>query len=205
VIQVARDLHLIFPSSSATAVTIRSMHLAAESASLARRKMKALSLAFVVAVILRVVSQYAISILWVRGVFFFHSVLVTYRSQDWHPFTWMFLCGTFSNAAITLEGWGWFLEWTLAFVGTGMLAGLNASLSYVLGTTLAWSAARFFLFDLRLTDIARAVINPYLVAQGLAFGTAASEDPRWSAFVSYLSLSKKFTSADHPSPRYWHL
>jgi hypothetical protein len=67
IIQVARDLHLIFPSSSATAITIRGMHLAADGGSMARRKMKALIQAFAFACIIRVVSQYAIGIFWVRA------------------------------------------------------------------------------------------------------------------------------------------
>jgi hypothetical protein len=66
IIQVARDLHLIFPSSSATAITIRGMHLAADGGSTARRKMRALIQAFSFACVVRVMSQYAIGILWVR-------------------------------------------------------------------------------------------------------------------------------------------
>ena len=66
IIQVARELHLIFPTPSATAITIRSLHLAAEGASSARRKMKALSWAFVIALVHRVASQYAVGLLWVR-------------------------------------------------------------------------------------------------------------------------------------------
>lgn len=71
VIHVARELRLIFPSFSATAMTIRSMHLATTGEAMAKLKMRALSIAFAVACILRVVSQYAIGILW-----------------DWHIFTW---------------------------------------------------------------------------------------------------------------------
>lgn len=68
IIYVARDLRLIFPSASATAITIRSLHLAAEGdhkSSTAQRKMKALSLAFVGSMGIRVASQYAIGLLWV--------------------------------------------------------------------------------------------------------------------------------------------
>lgn len=64
-VQVARELNLIFPSSSATAITIRSMHQAASGASMARHKLAALLYAFIFAVLLRVASQYAIGILWV--------------------------------------------------------------------------------------------------------------------------------------------
>lgn len=67
IIYVARDLGLIFPSSYATATTIRSMHLAAEGdSSDAQLKVKALVKAFSFSLALRVVSQYAIGILWVR-------------------------------------------------------------------------------------------------------------------------------------------
>lgn len=66
IIYVARELRLIFPSSYATAMTIRSMHRAAEGESSdARLKMKALVVAFSISLTLRVVSQYAIGILWV--------------------------------------------------------------------------------------------------------------------------------------------
>lgn len=53
--------------------------------------------------------------------------------------------------------------------------------------------------------IFRGVIGPVLVSRGLAFGTPLSDDPKWSAFVSYFSLASEFTTTDHPSPRYWLL
>lgn len=71
IIHVARELRLIFPSFSATAVTIRSMHTAGTGEAMAKLKVRALSIAFAGAVVLRVVSQYALGILW-----------------DWHIFTW---------------------------------------------------------------------------------------------------------------------
>jgi len=70
-VYVARELRLIFPTASATAMTIRSMHQAVTGAALAKKKMFGLSVSFAAAVIQRVVSQYAIGILW-----------------DWHFFTW---------------------------------------------------------------------------------------------------------------------
>lgn len=60
---------MVFPSSAATAITIRSMHLAAEGGTLALRKMRALSWAFVAAASLRVLSQYAMGLLWVSKAF----------------------------------------------------------------------------------------------------------------------------------------
>jgi hypothetical protein len=65
----ARDLHLVFPTPSATAVTIRDMHLASSSSGNdngeGRHKMRVLGLAFGFAGALRVVSQFAVGILWV--------------------------------------------------------------------------------------------------------------------------------------------
>lgn len=76
IVYVARELRLIFPTPSATAMTIRSMHQAVSGERIAKMKMKALSLAFSAALILRVTSQYAIGILW-----------------DWHIFTWFYIWG----------------------------------------------------------------------------------------------------------------
>lgn len=55
-------------------MTIRSMHAAATGELVAKMKMKALSIAFACAFVLRIVSQYAIGILW-----------------DWHIFTWFYV------------------------------------------------------------------------------------------------------------------
>jgi hypothetical protein len=61
------------------------------------------------------------------------------------------------------------------------------------------------LFSLKTTDMRRGVIGPILIARGLAFGTAASEDPEWALLMNYASLGSEFTTVDHPSPRYWLL
>jgi len=121
IIYVARELNLIFPTPSACALTIRSMHAAATGEAIAKLKMKALSYSFVFALLLRVISQYATGILW-----------------DWHIFTWFFIWGNYNNKAIALENWGWFIEWTPAFIGSGMLVGLNVALSFFGGSVLAW-------------------------------------------------------------------
>lgn len=122
IIYVAEELHLVFPSSAATAITIRSMHLAAEGGTLALRKMRALSWAFVAAASLRVLSQYAMGLLW-----------------DWHPFTWLFnLSSGDWKSMLVIESWGWLIEWSPAFMGSGMLAGINVSVSYYMGSILAW-------------------------------------------------------------------
>jgi uncharacterized oligopeptide transporter (OPT) family protein len=53
--------------------------------------------------------------------------------------------GISPNFAISLESWGWFIEWTPAFLGSGMLVGMNVAISYFVGTLLAWYALQSFL------------------------------------------------------------
>lgn len=147
------------------------MHAAVGGEAAAKLKMRALSIAFSGACLLRVASQYAIGILW-----------------DWHFFTWFFIWGNYSNHAIAVENWGWFFEWTPAFIGSGMLVGLNVAVSFWGGSLIAWG-----------------IIGPTLVKYGIAFGGAASDDPKWDGYINYFSLSTKYTTATHPSPRFWML
>jgi len=74
IIQVARELRLIYPSSTATAMTIRSMHAAGTGSAEAMKKLKALLGTFTAAIVHRVASYYAVGILY-----------------DWHIFTWFFI------------------------------------------------------------------------------------------------------------------
>jgi OPT family oligopeptide transporter len=172
IIYVARELKLVFPTPSATAMTIRSMHGAATGEAVAKMKMKALSFAFSGAFLLRVISQYATGILW-----------------DWHIFTWFFIWGGYKNQALAVENWGWMIEWTPAFIGSGMLVGLNTSLSFFFGSVLAWG-----------------IIGPALVHNGAAFGIQlAPDDPKWSGLVSFASLGTAASTKDTPSPRFWLL
>ena len=117
-------------------MTIRSMHGAVSGEVIAKMKMKALGIAFSISFVLRVVSQYAIGILW-----------------DWHIFTWFYIWGNYNNSAIAVESWGWYIEWTPAFIGAGILVGLNTSISFFMGSVLAWG-----------------VIGPALITSHAAFG-----------------------------------
>ena len=65
--------------------------------------------------------------------------LINFGLKDWHPLTWLYLLSN-SQTAIGVESWGWFLEWTPAFIGSGMLVGLNVAISYMMGSFLAWYA-----------------------------------------------------------------
>lgn len=148
------------------------MHQAVTGEAIAKKKMKGLSIAFVAALLLRVVSQYALGILW-----------------DWHFFTWFYIWGHFKNQALAVENWGWYLEFTPAFIGSGMLVGLNVSISFLAGSILAWG-----------------IIGPALVHNNKAFGIPLDGgDPKWEGLVTFASLGAKATRKDYPSPRYWLL
>jgi len=172
IIYVARELRLVFPTPSATAMTIRSMHGAATGEAIAKMKMKALGYAFSAALLLRVVSQYATGLLW-----------------DWHIASWLFIWSHHSNAALAIENWGWLIEFTPAFIGAGMLVGLNTAFSFFGGSVLAWG-----------------IIGPALVHNKAAFGVQMyPDDPNWSGLVSFASLGSHASSKDTPSPRFWLL
>ncbi|KAI0382777.1 oligopeptide transporter [Hypomontagnella monticulosa] len=170
VIQVARELKLLFPTATAVALTIRSMHAGAAGAREAMSKLKALGLAFTAALVQRVSSYYAIGILY-----------------DWHFFTWIHIWSGYTSWAMNIESWGWWFEWTPAFIGSGILIGMNSALSMFGGAVLAW-----------------AIIGPTLVHYGECIGKPQVEDdPRWADYYSFASLSN--LGHETPSPRYWLL
>jgi len=177
IIQVSRELRLLYPSSTATAMTIRSMHAAGTGSLEAMKKLKALLITFTGAIVHRVVSYYCIGILY-----------------DWHIFTWFFIWGNYNNAAIHAENWGWIIELTPAFIGSGMLVGLNVACSMMTGSILAWG-----------------VIGPLLVTTGECIGKRPygdptdpeTFDPKWQLYTSFTSLSN--IGEGTPSPRYWLL
>jgi hypothetical protein len=74
IIKVARELKLIFPTSSATAMTIRSMHATGQGGIDAIKKLKGLMISFFGSLVWRVASYYCIGIMY-----------------DWHIFTWFFI------------------------------------------------------------------------------------------------------------------
>ncbi|RPA81593.1 OPT superfamily oligopeptide transporter [Ascobolus immersus RN42] len=171
IIQMAKELNLIFPTATATALAIRSMHTVGGAAGkIAMKKSRALGYTFLICIIWRVVSQYALGILW-----------------DWHIFTWFFIWGGYKNQAIAFENWGWFFEWTPAFIGSGMLVGLNPAISFFAGNILAWG-----------------IIGPTLVRYGVAWGKPASTDPKWEGYINFYSFSLE-DPKNAPSPRYWLL
>ncbi|KAK8054637.1 oligopeptide transporter [Apiospora phragmitis] len=138
----------------------------------AMKRMKVLAWTFLAAISQRVASYYAVGILY-----------------DWHIFTWFFIWGNYQNAAIYVENWGWMFEWTPAFIGSGMLVGLNTALSLFGGTLFAWG-----------------ILGPILVRYGICHGRhLAPSDARWGEYKTYASLSDGTGPDDITSPRYWFL
>ncbi|KAL0474853.1 OPT oligopeptide transporter domain-containing protein [Neurospora intermedia] len=170
VVQVARELKLIFPTPTAVALTIRSMHAGAAGSIEAMKKLKCLGLAFGAALAHRIGSYYAIGILY-----------------DWHVFTWIHIWSGYKSWALNIESWGWYFEWTPAFIGSGILIGLNPAISMFAGSFMAWG-----------------IIGPVLVHYGECIGTQSyPDDPHWDSLYNFFSLQNlgKVT----PSPRYWLL
>ncbi|EGN94830.1 hypothetical protein SERLA73DRAFT_114279 [Serpula lacrymans var. lacrymans S7.3] len=157
-------LKLVFPSGVAAAYTIRSLHVGKHAARDATKKTKALILSFCFAITLRVVSEYAPGLLW-----------------DWHIFYALNRVGW--DWIIRAESWGWIWEWTPAFIGAGMLTGINSSYSFLGGSFLAW-----------------AIVGPAIVTTGQAFGIVA--DASIPGYMNYMDMSLT-DPINHPSPRYW--
>lgn len=110
------------------------------------------------------VSEYAPGILW-----------------DWH-WGWTLYSIGWQNA-IFVENWNWVFEFTPAFIGAGMLTGINASYSFFGGAILAWG-----------------IIAPALVTTGKAFGEMVS--PQYPGYMNYMNLVLD-DPVNAPSPRYW--
>ena len=146
---------LIFPDAVCTAVAIRTLHT---SPKIAKKQMVCLGLSFLAAFVWNIVRDYAPGIL-----------------REWHFFWWISL---FAGPTILAgENWGWgTVDTTPAFFGLGVIAGLNASLSFYGGNILAWG-----------------ILGPITVATGLTNGRELGPH-----HFQYLS-SKKGT------PRYWLL
>ncbi|MCJ1436204.1 hypothetical protein MMC27_005582 [Xylographa pallens] len=155
---------LVFPSAVAAAHTIRSLHVGKNAEANAKKKTNALIIAFCAAITLRCVSEYAPGILW-----------------DWHWSWTLYSLGW--KWIIAVESWNWVWEWTPAFIGVGMLTGLNASWSFLGGSALAWG-----------------IIGPALVTTGKAFGEAVSA--QYPGYMNYNSMILA-DPVNAPSPRYW--
>lgn len=170
IVNVARELNLVFPTATATAIAIRSMHSAGSGVKEAMSKIKALGISFCVAFTHIVVSQYADGIL-----------------HNWYVFGWFYIWSGYSNMALAAHNWGWYIQLTPAFFGSGMLVGINAALSWWLATLFAWG-----------------ILGPILVHFKIAGGIPIGEG-RWAGLISYNNMDSNGEDGALPSPRYWFL
>ncbi|KAL8292838.1 hypothetical protein RQP46_000532 [Phenoliferia psychrophenolica] len=159
---------LVFPTPSATALTIRSLHSGPAGAIVAKKKGFMLLYSFLGAILLRVVSQYAPGILW-----------------DWHPFWWLATWGW--KSALKADNYGFFWENTPAFLGAGILTGVNASLSLYFGGIFAWG-----------------FMAPLLMKLGATSSRDFSADYNGWAVINYTKMSFA-NPKGQVSPRYWIL
>lgn len=158
---VVQRTDLTFPSATAAAMTIRTLHTA-EGEAVGKRKAKYMAIAF------------ACAFAWVVGQFYFPRLL-----NYWNVFAWIYeASGNTATWAAQMESWRFYLSWTPAFIGVGMLTGTNASFSLELGSIMCWG-----------------ILGPLLVANGLATGSFDKADPG-------KNLRNYFSSLP-PSPRYW--
>lgn len=179
IINVSRELNLVFPSPTATAVAIRSMHSITNGAADAMRKVKALFYAFLGAFAHIIVCQYADGIL-----------------HNWHLFSWFYAWSGYTNWAQNIDNWGWYIQITPAFFGSGILVGLNTAFSWWGGTVVAWG-----------------LIGPLLVHYGECKGTRPYLDPeldpiiqeRWGVVAGFSRMTGIDKPGFIPSPRYWML
>jgi OPT family oligopeptide transporter len=121
--------NLVFPSPTATAVTIRSLHAVSDEGSTAKKQSQVIIWSFLATTIYQLLS-------------FFVPFI-----YDLHIFYWI---GNASNsqAIINIDTvWNWYIELNFSFIGGGMLMGTNTVLSIALGCIFAWAITSPILFN----------------------------------------------------------
>ncbi|KAH6957810.1 OPT oligopeptide transporter protein-domain-containing protein [Ilyonectria sp. MPI-CAGE-AT-0026] len=167
ILRLARQLSLYFPMGSASAITIRALHSGTDGTTQAKDNVRGITITFCISCVWSVATSYAPGILY-----------------TWNPFWWIYKWG--GHSIIAAVNWGWLSwSWSPSMIGMGMLIDLNASMSYLFGTVLAWG-----------------IIGPILVATGAAGGLAYSEV--YPDLVTYNAFDPTHF-VDLPSPRYWVL
>ncbi|KAI0238509.1 hypothetical protein L0F63_006157 [Massospora cicadina] len=123
---------LVFPSCTAAAHTIRSLH--ADAGEDSKRQTRWIVLSFALSTLFKLVSYFVPFIV------------------DMHPLYWVStLVGSTALKAIDLE-WGWKLQITTAFLGAGMMVSMNTALSFFFGNLLAWGVMGPAMYNLN-TDV----------------------------------------------------
>ncbi|KAI8806868.1 OPT oligopeptide transporter protein-domain-containing protein [Cladochytrium replicatum] len=160
---------LPFPSPRATAVIIQSVN-AAGGAEMAKKKTLAVFIAF--------------------GCIFSFMAIVYFVPvvQNWHIFYWLALAFPSDSEAYNnlmwANKWNFYIQWTFAFVGAGMMTPGNTVISLVFGTVLAWG-----------------IIGPLLYSKGVLTGPASCRFKMDKCVVG----GKAYVVTDLPSARYWLL
>ncbi|KAG7040313.1 hypothetical protein JMJ77_0001489 [Colletotrichum scovillei] len=120
ILQLARQMSLVFPLGTASAVTIQTLHSLEGSLGQARVHIKAISVSF------------AFSLIWSVGTSYAPGILYT-----WNPLWWIFKWGGRSVISAISRGWiSW--SWSPSMIGVGALIDLNVALSYLFGAILSW-------------------------------------------------------------------
>jgi OPT family oligopeptide transporter len=107
---------LVFPSPTAAAQTIKAFHKEKSSSGGQAR--------VILYVMLAVIAFLTLA--------FFLPII-----KDWHIFYWI---GQYSesNAFRDIDSWNWYIDWSPVYLGSGMLTGYNANLSYLFGSAIVW-------------------------------------------------------------------
>lgn len=112
---------LVFPSATVSAETIRSLHDSVEGELNSEKRAKVLVISFVVALVIKLVSW------WIPVLLEWHILYGIGKAAGSVPLM----------AADVL--WRWRLDVRLAFIGAGMLVGMNAASSFFAGSVAAWA------------------------------------------------------------------
>ncbi|KAH6980729.1 OPT oligopeptide transporter protein-domain-containing protein [Ilyonectria sp. MPI-CAGE-AT-0026] len=122
ILRLARQLNLVFPYGTASAVTIRALHSGSSEQGYGQTKdnVRGISITFLSSLVWSVATSYAPGILY-----------------TWNPFWWIYKWG--GHSIIAAINWGWVSwSWSPSLIGIGMLIDLNSALSLLFGTVLAW-------------------------------------------------------------------
>ncbi|KAJ9085043.1 hypothetical protein DSO57_1017734 [Entomophthora muscae] len=109
---------LVFPSATAAALTIRSLHTCDNEDS--KRQTRWIIWSFLLSTVYKIIS-YFVPVINNLRILYGLSLAFDYRQL----------------ATVDLT-WGWKIQITTAFIGAGMMIGMNTSLSFLAGTVLAW-------------------------------------------------------------------
>ncbi|KAJ3299850.1 hypothetical protein HK104_006587 [Borealophlyctis nickersoniae] len=136
---------LVFPSPTVAAQTIKSLHDSAEGELNGAKKARVLLVSFAIAFVLKCITW------WIPVVLEWHILYYFGRAVNSAPLM------------VADVAWKWRIELAGAFLGAGMLIGINTASSFFSGSLTAW-----------------AIVGPIMLGAGIvhdAFGFPANLDP----------------------------